>query len=163
MTIRFVTAVAAATLLSATIATAAFAQAPTPGNAPARENVGNSSNQPQSTKNRPTASGGMSIYEASGGRLGSPPASAAATSPSSGMPMASDKMASPQSTPMDAMANAGQIKAAQSALNRAGAKLAVDGKMGPKTRAALRDYQAKNGLQKTGSLDSATREKLGVS
>jgi localization factor PodJL len=36
----------------------------------------------------------------------------------------------------------------------------VDGHMGPKTRAALRDYQAAHHLPKTGKLDRATQKSL---
>ena len=84
-----------------------------------------------------------------------PPRSATATAaPAGAKAMPAAKSAAPA---------ADRVKAAQNALNRSGARLDVDGKMGPKTRAALKDYQSKNGLQATGSLDSATRAKLGVS
>jgi peptidoglycan hydrolase-like protein with peptidoglycan-binding domain len=36
----------------------------------------------------------------------------------------------------------------------------VDGHMGPRTRAALRDYQAAHNLPKTGKLDRATQKSL---
>lgn len=54
------------------------------------------------------------------------------------------------------------VMAAQEALNRNGAGLTVDGRMGPKTRAALKDYQSKNGLKASGNLDAQTRAKLGL-
>jgi peptidoglycan hydrolase-like protein with peptidoglycan-binding domain len=38
----------------------------------------------------------------------------------------------------------------------------IDGRMGPKTRAALKEYQQASGLKATGQLDSQTAEKLGV-
>jgi peptidoglycan hydrolase-like protein with peptidoglycan-binding domain len=38
----------------------------------------------------------------------------------------------------------------------------IDGKMGPRTRAALKDYQKAEGLKTTGRLDSETRARLGV-
>jgi len=38
----------------------------------------------------------------------------------------------------------------------------VDGRMGPRTRAALTDYQRKNDLPTTGMLDDATMSKLNV-
>jgi len=50
----------------------------------------------------------------------------------------------------------------QEALNKNGAKLAVDGRMGKMTRAALRKYQKDNGLKTTGMADTATRAKLGI-
>ena len=55
-----------------------------------------------------------------------------------------------------------QIVESQQALNAEGASLKVDGKMGPKTRSALMDYQSRNGLPASGQADSATRAKLGV-
>jgi peptidoglycan hydrolase-like protein with peptidoglycan-binding domain len=60
-------------------------------------------------------------------------------------------------------ASAEQVKAIQQALKDAGHDPGeVDGKMGPKTQAALRDYQQKEGLKATGRLDSETAAKLGV-
>jgi hypothetical protein len=38
----------------------------------------------------------------------------------------------------------------------------VDGILGPNTKAAIRKYQAKHGLPKTGELDAVTRKALGV-
>jgi peptidoglycan hydrolase-like protein with peptidoglycan-binding domain len=38
----------------------------------------------------------------------------------------------------------------------------VDGIDGPKTQAALRQFQGKNGLQQTGRLDRQTEQKLGL-
>lgn len=56
-----------------------------------------------------------------------------------------------------------QVKAAQQALKDKGHDPgAVDGKMGPKTQAAVRDFQSKEGLKATGRLDNETRAKLGV-
>lgn len=52
------------------------------------------------------------------------------------------------------------VKGMQEALNKQGAKLAVDGKMGPKTRAALKSFQQAHGLKATGKLDKATRAAL---
>jgi peptidoglycan hydrolase-like protein with peptidoglycan-binding domain len=50
----------------------------------------------------------------------------------------------------------------QEALNKNGAKLAVDGRMGKMTRTALRKYQKDNGLKVTGMVDKATKAKLGT-
>jgi peptidoglycan hydrolase-like protein with peptidoglycan-binding domain len=56
-----------------------------------------------------------------------------------------------------------QVKAAQQALKDKGHDPgAVDGVMGPKTQAALRDFQGKEGLKTTGRLDTDTMSKLGV-
>ena len=55
-----------------------------------------------------------------------------------------------------------QNKAVQSALNKEGYQLKVDGKMGKQTHAALMDYQKKNGLAATGKADDATLKKLGI-
>jgi peptidoglycan hydrolase-like protein with peptidoglycan-binding domain len=56
------------------------------------------------------------------------------------------------------------VRAAQQALKDKGMDPgSVDGMMGPKTHAALREYQKKEGLKETGRLDSETMSKLGVS
>jgi len=54
------------------------------------------------------------------------------------------------------------VKNAQEALNRNGASLTVDGKMGKKTVAAIKSFQKKNGLKATGKLDAKTKSALGV-
>jgi hypothetical protein len=60
------------------------------------------------------------------------------------------------------LANQQSIVDLQQALNKNGAKIKVDGKMGPETRGALRQYQQQNNLRVTGSLDAETRAKLRV-
>ena len=55
-----------------------------------------------------------------------------------------------------------QVKAVQTALNKEGYKVAVDGKMGKQTRAALTKFQKAQGLPATGKTDDATLKKLGV-
>ena len=49
----------------------------------------------------------------------------------------------------------------QTALNSNGAQLDVDGRMGPKTVAALKSYQQEHNLKVTGRPDSATLKALG--
>jgi peptidoglycan hydrolase-like protein with peptidoglycan-binding domain len=59
--------------------------------------------------------------------------------------------------------NAEQVKAVQQALKDKGHDPGdVDGKMGPKTEQAIRDYQQKEGLKATGRMDTETASKLGV-
>jgi peptidoglycan hydrolase-like protein with peptidoglycan-binding domain len=54
-----------------------------------------------------------------------------------------------------------QVKAMQQALKDKGHDPgSVDGEMGPKTEAALRDYQQKEGLTATGTADADTMAKL---
>ena len=54
-------------------------------------------------------------------------------------------------------------RAAQEALKTQGFDPGpIDGRMGPRTRAALTDYQRKNDLPSTGMLDDATMSKLNV-
>jgi peptidoglycan hydrolase-like protein with peptidoglycan-binding domain len=56
-----------------------------------------------------------------------------------------------------------QVKAAQQALKDKGHDPgAIDGVMGPKTQAAVRNFQSKEGLKASGRLDTETMAKLGV-
>lgn len=60
-------------------------------------------------------------------------------------------------------ANTEHVKAVQQALKDKGHDPgAVDGKMGPKTQSALREFQTKEGLKASGRLDADTMSKLGV-
>src|SRR5919109_2901426 len=53
------------------------------------------------------------------------------------------------------------VREAQMALRNAGFDPGgIDGMMGPKTRAALRDFQASHGLPQTGRLDATTQQQL---
>jgi len=62
----------------------------------------------------------------------------------------------------DRMAMA-DTRAAQEALKTQGFDPGpIDGRMGPRTRAAINDYQTKNNLPMTGMLDEATMAKLNV-
>ena len=59
--------------------------------------------------------------------------------------------------------NSAQVKAVQQALKDKGHDPGdVDGRMGPKTQAALSDFQQKEGLKATGRADAETMAKLGV-
>ena len=59
--------------------------------------------------------------------------------------------------------NRDQVRAAQQALKDKGHDPgAVDGVMGPKTQAALKDFQKAQGIQDTGRLDAETMAKLGI-
>jgi peptidoglycan hydrolase-like protein with peptidoglycan-binding domain len=56
-----------------------------------------------------------------------------------------------------------RVKAVQQALKDKGHDPgAIDGKMGPKTQSALREFQSKEGLKASGRLDAETMAKLGV-
>jgi peptidoglycan hydrolase-like protein with peptidoglycan-binding domain len=55
-----------------------------------------------------------------------------------------------------------EVMAAQEALNKDGAALKVDGKMGPKTKAALIAFQSKEKLKASGRLDKETKSALKV-
>src|SRR5579872_1257302 len=57
--------------------------------------------------------------------------------------------------------SATKVKEAQQALQEAGLyKGKVDGKFGPQTKAAVKEFQKENGLKQTARLDSATMKKL---
>jgi peptidoglycan hydrolase-like protein with peptidoglycan-binding domain len=59
-----------------------------------------------------------------------------------------------------AMNRTQRIERAQTALNANGAQLTVDGKMGPKTSAALTAFQQAHGLKATGRIDKETMAAL---
>lgn len=65
---------------------------------------------------------------------------------------------------MKSGAKGGDVKALQEALNKAGAKpkLAVDGKFGDKTEAALKAWQKKNGLKADGIAGDRSLTKIGL-
>jgi peptidoglycan hydrolase-like protein with peptidoglycan-binding domain len=74
------------------------------------------------------------------------------------------KSGAPRSGTMAKGGHRENVRAAQQALRDQGMDPgSVDGVMGPKTQAALRDYQKKEGLKETGRLDAETMSKLGVS
>jgi peptidoglycan hydrolase-like protein with peptidoglycan-binding domain len=54
------------------------------------------------------------------------------------------------------------VEEMQTALDRNGAKLDVDGYFGPKTRAALIGFQRSHGLKPTGTLNHATIQALNL-
>ncbi len=68
----------------------------------------------------------------------------------------------PQPPAPQAMSPQQRIQAVQTALNSNGAHLAVDGRMGPKTEAALRSFQRQHNLHVTGRPDSETVSALGI-
>jgi peptidoglycan DL-endopeptidase CwlO len=99
---------------------------------------------------------------------------AAAASPQAAQPMASGKAAampadnaakampaheSATATKIHAMSRR-RVEEIQTALNKDGAQLAIDGIYGPKTRTAIEDFQKKNNLKVTGHADHATLHKL---
>jgi len=77
-----------------------------------------------------------------------PPAAAAPAAPSSATPTTGAKT--------HAMGRMERVEKLQAALNAKGAALTVDGKMGPKTHAALMDFQKAHGLKTTGRPDKET-------
>jgi hypothetical protein len=53
-------------------------------------------------------------------------------------------------------------KAVQRALWEAGYRVAIDGIIGPQTRAALRQFQSDRGIPPTGEVNNSTLTKLGL-
>lgn len=49
-----------------------------------------------------------------------------------------------------------EVKEIQTDLNKSGAKLAIDGKFGKKTKEALEDFQKSHKLKANGKIDKAT-------
>jgi hypothetical protein len=66
-----------------------------------------------------------------------------------------------EATPSDATRDQDMIRQAQIALRDAGFEPGrIDGVMGPKTEAALRQFQGAQGLPQTGRLDATTQKQL---
>jgi peptidoglycan hydrolase-like protein with peptidoglycan-binding domain len=65
---------------------------------------------------------------------------------------------------MDQAGRSAKVRTAQQALADKGHNPGpVDGLMGPKTRAAVQDFQRKEGLEPSGQLDTKTMSRLGTS
>ena len=89
-------------------------------------------------------------------------ATSAAASPgsSTNAPVPSSAMPSRNTMYKGSMESPHDVAVLQEALDSTGANLKVDGAWGPKTEAALRNYQRIHGLQVTGQLNKATFTKL---
>jgi peptidoglycan hydrolase-like protein with peptidoglycan-binding domain len=113
---------------------------------------------------------GPAFAQATTGSAGQMPRASATTSATmksdTGMKSGiSRKSRSARSGGKDVMAMAGdeKVKAVQQALKDKGHHPGtVDGRMGPKTQQALRDFQKAHGMQATGELDAKTMHSLGV-
>jgi peptidoglycan hydrolase-like protein with peptidoglycan-binding domain len=80
-------------------------------------------------------------------------------------PAKAEKMGEPEKKPETGKMAGGseETRKVQEALKAKGNDPGpIDGRMGPKTRAALKAFQEANGLKGSGQLDSQTAEKLGV-
>jgi peptidoglycan hydrolase-like protein with peptidoglycan-binding domain len=68
---------------------------------------------------------------------------------------------SPQAMPSETRAQGDVVRDAQVALRNAGYEPGrADGVMGPRTQAAIREFQASHGLPQTGRLDETTQRQL---
>ena len=68
---------------------------------------------------------------------------------------------SSEAMPSEARSQEGLVRDAQIALRDAGYEPGrIDGVMGPKTQAAIREFQASHGLPQTGMLDESTQQRL---
>lgn len=109
----------------------------------------------------PAIGGGSGSTAGASSGTTAPAAATTGGSMSSGSMSGGGAMATGKSRSMGKLSHS-QIRSMQQALNSQGAHLKVDGRMGPKTRSALMDYQAHNNLPVTGHADSATMAKLGM-
>lgn len=95
--------------------------------------------------------------------IGGVPAFAADTpAPAAAAPAAHVQKAAATKAPAAPSARQQHNEALQTALKTAGEDVTVDGRIGKKTLAALKDYQQKHGLKATGHFDKATVKALGV-
>lgn len=87
------------------------------------------------------------------------------TAPSSHSESASEinKQASPDHTAANVSMDAQTIQSVQASLRNEGHSVSVDGVWGPRTAAALRDFQRDNSLSATGTLNAETLAALNVS
>ena len=88
------------------------------------------------------------------------PATPATPAPAAATPMQSMKGMSHTGAKPSAAMRTQRVEKLQTALNANGATLTVDGKMGPKTHAALMDFQKSKGLKATGRVDKETMAAL---
>jgi peptidoglycan hydrolase-like protein with peptidoglycan-binding domain len=86
------------------------------------------------------------------------PAVPAAAAPSAAAPTASaaSGAAAPARHAASSASRTERVMKLQTALNANGATLTADGKMGPKTKSALMDFQKSKGLKATGKVDKDT-------
>lgn len=68
----------------------------------------------------------------------------------------------PAAEPVAKQAEPATVTDIQQKLVENGARLSIDGKMGARTKSALKKFQSKNGLKVTGAADSETLAKLGL-
>ena len=85
------------------------------------------------------------------------------TSGQSSKSAAGGASASQQSQAQGGAQSSDMVKQVQQKLSQEGHQIQADGIMGPKTQAALKEYQEKNKLEATGNLDKETLSSLGVS
>jgi peptidoglycan hydrolase-like protein with peptidoglycan-binding domain len=81
--------------------------------------------------------------------------------PPAPVPVAAPAPAPPPEMPANLTPAQQRVAKLQMALNANGAQLDVDGKMGAKTRDALKTYQSAHGMKPTGHPDAATMKALG--
>jgi hypothetical protein len=118
--------------------------------------------QSPAASSMPPSSGSSSSGSSSSGSSSSGPSN---SGPSSGAPTrtATPVHRHPGAPGQHAPMRAQRVERLQTALNASGATVTVDGKMGPKTRAALADFQKAHGLKVTGRPDKETIDALKAS
>lgn len=141
------------------LATAAFAQT-SPGSS--STSTGTDVKSPTDTKSGATPAASPSNTPSASGSTTGAGSDTKSGAPSSDVKSDAMKSGLPERS-AGATGRPEQVKAVQQALKDKGHDAgAIDGKMGPKTQAALRDFQQKEGLKATGRADAETMAKLGV-
>lgn len=104
---------------------------------------------------------GLIAATSSFGLLSQVPAFAADATPAMSQPATpSTPQAQSSASAKHAAMSRANVEQVQQALNGAGEKTTVDGKWGPKTEAALKQFQQQHGIKATGRLDQATKKQL---